>query len=284
MKGRDLTPTELIQRYGGRARKRFGQNFLTQPTTLERIVDLAQLQEGDRLVEIGPGPGALTSTILRRNVPLTAVELDRDLAEHLRDTFGDDPYFTLIEGDALTLDWSTIFERGATKVIANLPYNVATPILLNLIDQPRPPSRLVLMFQKEVADRICAPIGSRASGWLTVAIASRFRAHVALKVPPGAFVPAPKVHSSVIVLQEREVALLSREEEQDLRALAERAFTQRRKTLRNNLKGLFTEEELERAGVPHTLRAEALTWEQWAQLVGSLDEAQRTSLRAQTRT
>lgn len=283
MNGRDLTPTELIQRYGGRARKRFGQNFLTQSHTLERIVDLAQLQPNDRVLEIGPGPGALTSTILRRNVSMTAVELDRDLADHLRDTFGTDPCFDLIEGDALTLDWTKLLSPPPVKVIANLPYNVATPILLRLIDQEEPPTRLVLMFQKEVADRICASIGSRASGWLTVAIASRYRAHVALKVPPGAFVPAPKVHSSVIVLQLREQPLLTFDDEMVLRDLAERAFTQRRKTLRNNLKGVLDEQQIEAAGVSPMLRAEALSWEQWDALLRSLDDEQRAALRKDSR-
>lgn len=284
MKGRDLSPSELIQRYGGRARKRFGQNFLTQPQTLERIVDLGQLQPGDRVIEVGPGPGALTSTILRRDVPLTAIELDRDLAEHLRETFGDDPCFELVEADALSSDWATLLAGSQTKVIANLPYNVATPILFKMIDQATPPSRLVLMFQKEVADRICAPIGTRASGWLTLAIASRFRAHVGLKVPPGAFVPAPKVHSSVVVLQRRETPLFSLEDEKVLRALAERAFTQRRKTLRNNFKGLMDSDAIESAGVSPTLRAEALTLEQWTALVCSLSEAQRSDLLSQSRT
>lgn len=284
MKGRDLSPSALIQKYGGRARKRFGQNFLTQPQTLERIVDLAQLQPNDRVIEVGPGPGALTSTILRRDVPLTAIELDRDLADHLRETFGDDPCFNLLEADALTADWSTLLAEPNTKIIANLPYNVATPILFRMIDQPSPPSRLVLMFQKEVADRICAPIGTRASGWLTLAVASRFRGHVGLKVPPGAFVPAPKVHSSVVVLQQRETPLFSLDEERVLRALAERAFTQRRKTLRNNFKGLMDAEAIEAAGVSPTLRAEALTLEQWTALVGSLSESQRRDLLSQART
>lgn len=277
-KGRDLTPKELLERYGGRARKRFGQNFLMQMHTLERIVDLARLEAGDRVIEVGPGPGALTSTILRRDVPLTAIELDRDLAGHLRETFGDDPCFELLEIDALKADWPALLDAPGCKVIANLPYNVATPVLFKMLDQKQPPERLVLMFQKEVAERICAPIGSRQSGWLTLAITSRFKGHIALKVPPGAFVPAPKVHSAVLVLQRRETSLLSLEDEEILRALAERAFAQRRKTLRNNLKRLLTTDAIEAAGIDPSLRAEALTWEQWEQLVGSLDASQRATL------
>lgn len=277
--GRHLTPSELLERYGKRARKRFGQNFLMQTHTLERIVDLAQLAPSDRVIEVGPGPGALTSTILRRDVSLTAIELDRDLAAHLRETFGDDPCFELLEVDALKADWPQLLDvEQPTKVIANLPYNVATPVLFQMIDQHRPPERLVLMFQKEVAERICAEIGSRQSGWLTLAVASRFRGHIALKVPPGAFVPAPKVHSAVLVLQRRETPLLSMADEEVLRAVAERAFTQRRKTLRNNFKGILTADDLLAAGVDPSLRAEALRWEQWAQLVGSLDAAQRQRL------
>lgn len=278
MSGRDLEPSELIRRYGGRARKRFGQNFLVNRASLERIVDLAQLEEGDRVVEIGPGPGALTATILRRDVPLTSVEIDRDLAEHLRETFGDDPCFTLVEGDAQKLDLAALFSPPPVKVIANLPYNVATPLLLQMIDAPTPPERLVLMFQKEVADRICAQVGSRQSGWLTVAVASRFIARIGMRLPPGAFVPPPKIDSAVIVLTQREEPLCSREDEATLRALANRGFAMRRKTLRNNLKGLFTGEEIESIGTDPSLRAEALTMDDWLVLVAACDAVKREIL------
>lgn len=275
MRGRDLEPSELIRRYGGRARKRFGQNFLVNRRSLERIVDLAQLEEGDQVVEIGPGPGALTSTILRRDVPLTAIEIDRDLAEHLRETFGDDPCFTLVEGDAQKVDFQELFSGKSLKVIANLPYNVATPLLLQMIDQPDPPSTLVLMFQKEVADRICAPVGSRASGWLTVAVASRFIARIGLRLPPGAFVPPPKIDSAVIVLSRRAEALCSLEDEAVLRALANLGFTQRRKTLRNNLKAFVPEAQIMDAGIDPRTRAEALSMDDWLTLVHSLSDEQR---------
>lgn len=278
MRGRDLSPAELLQRYGGRARKRFGQNFLMQTHTLEQIVDLARFEEGERVIEVGPGPGALTSTILRRDIPLTSIELDRDLAEHLRSTFGDDPCFELLEADALKADWASLLSKPGAKIIANLPYNIATPVLFRMIDQKTPPSRLVLMFQREVADRLCAEVGSRASGWLTLAVRSRFTAHIGLRVPPGAFVPAPKVHSAVVVLQRREEALFSLEDEEVFRALVERAFTQRRKTLRNNLKGILSAEALEAAGVKPQLRAEALSMEDWYALMGALDAPTRETL------
>lgn len=278
MRGRDLEPSELIRRYGGRARKRFGQNFLVNRTSLERIVDLAQLEEGERVVEVGPGPGALTSTILRRDVPLTAIEIDRDLAAHLRDTFGDDPCFTLIEGDARKVDFGTLFDGEPVKVIANLPYNVATPLLLQMIDQKTPPVRLVLMFQKEVADRICAQVGSRASGWMTVAVAARFIVRIGLRLPPGAFVPPPKIDSAVIVLTQRETPLCTLEEEAALRAIAELGFAQRRKTLRNNLKTVLSEEELQAAGIDPQLRAEVLSMEQWLILVRALDTETREKM------
>lgn len=278
MRGRDLSASELLRRYGGRARKRFGQNFLMQQHTLDKIVDLARLEEGERVIEVGPGPGALTATILRRDVPLTAIELDRDLAEHLRSTFGDDPCFELLETDALKANWESLLSEPGAKVIANLPYNIATPVLFRMLDQKTPSTRLVLMFQKEVADRICAQIGSRESGWLTLAVTSRFKAHVALRVPPGAFVPSPKVHSSVVVFQKRSEALFSLEDEEVLRALTELGFTQRRKTLRNNLKGFRTAKDIEAAGVNPQLRAEALTMEQWTALVRSLHPDARKTL------
>lgn len=278
MKGRDLEPSELIKIYGGQARKRFGQNFLVNRAHLERIVDLAALEPGMSVVEIGPGPGALTAALLRRDVCLTSVELDRDLADHLRRVFGDDPQFTLFEGDALKVPLDDLLTGDEGRVVANLPYNVATPILLRLIDHTAPPKRLVLMFQKEVADRICAPVGSRASGWLTVALAARYSSRIGLRLPPGAFMPPPKIDSAVIVLDRRPTPLCSREEETLVRAIANIAFRQRRKTIRNAMKEFAGEAVFELAQVDPQLRCEVLDFDMWLRLVRALPEDARARL------
>lgn len=270
MKGRDLEPTELIRIYGGQARKRFGQNFLVNRAHLDRIVDLAALTPDMNVVEVGPGPGALTAALLSRDVRLTSVELDRDLADHLRRVFGDDPCFTLYEGDALKVPLDELLVDDETRVVANLPYNVATPILLRLVDHTTSPKRLVLMFQKEVADRICASVGSRASGWMTVALAARYTARIGLRLPPGAFLPPPKIDSAVIVLDRRETPLCTRDEETLIRALANIAFRQRRKTLRNAMKDNADEAVFEAAQVDPKLRCEVLDFGMWLRIVRAL--------------
>ena len=278
MTGRERSPAELIRLYGGRARKRFGQNFLVNQGSLDRIADLALLSSGAPVIEIGPGPGALTATLLRRDVNLTAIELDWDLAAHLRDTFGDDPNFTLVEGDAQKVPLDDMLRDPHTRVVANLPYNVATPILLRLVDHANAPERLVLMFQKEVADRICAPVGTRESGWLTVALHARYSAKIGLRLPPGAFNPPPKIDSAVVVLERRASALASREDEASIRALAELAFRGRRKTLRNTLKTVADEATFARAGVDPGLRCEVLRFDDWLRLIHALTPDARASL------
>lgn len=275
---RDLSPAELIRIYGGRARKRFGQNFLVSSAALERIADLADLSPGASVIEIGPGPGALTATLLRRDAKVHAIELDWDLAAHLRETFGGDENFSLIEGDAQKVPLDALLEDPQTRVVANLPYNVATPILLRLVDHERSPQRLVLMFQKEVADRICAPIGSRDSGWLTVAITSRYSAKIGLRLPPGAFNPAPKIDSAVVVLERRPTALCTREEEASLRRMAEYAFRGRRKTIRNTLKTFADEATFERANVDPSLRCDVLDFESWMRLLRAMTPEARAVL------
>lgn len=278
MKGRELSPAELIRQYGGKARKRFGQNFLVDRSALERIADLAALTPELPVIEIGPGPGALTATLLRREVKVSAIELDWDLAAHLRETFGDDPNFTLIEGDAQKVELDGLLENPETRVVANLPYNVATPILLRLVDHPQSPRRLVLMFQKEVADRICAPIGSRESGWLTLAIHARYQAKIGLRLPPGAFNPAPKIDSAVVVLERREVPLCSRARELQLRRLAEYAFRGRRKTIRNTLKTFADEAVFAQAEVDPGLRCDVLDFASWLRLLDALPEEAQAAL------
>lgn len=266
------SPSELVRLYGGQARKRFGQNFLVDGNALERIVQVAGIGPERPMLEIGPGPGALTVTALKTGARVEAIELDRDICAHLEHTFGADPNFSLTEGDALRVKLADFFAEPdparRPTVVANLPYNVATPILLRLIDLPATagPERMVLMFQKEVAERICARPGERASGWLTLAGQIRFEARIALKLPPGAFRPSPKVDSAVVRFDRRTAPLCGWEEELQVRELAAQAFQQRRKTMRNSLRGIVEDRHFAAADIDDGRRPESLTLDEWIAL------------------
>lgn len=253
------TPGELLRRHGKPANKRFGQNFLVDATILDRIVDAAGVRAGDRVLEIGPGPGGLTTRLLHRGARVQAIEADPTLVAHLRTAFDPAAALEVVEGDALHVplpDWI-----GQAAVVANLPYNVATPILMRLVDAATPPPRMALMFQREVADRVAAADGGPAFGPLAVAVGVRFHATIAFALRPGAFRPPPKVHSAVVALQRRPTPLVRPEREAAVRHLARTAFQQRRKMLRSSLASLGCpdlERHLEAAEVDPRTRPETL--------------------------
>ena len=201
-------PSVRLKEIDAHARRRFGQNFLASEGVIQGIVRAAHLRPGQRLLEIGPGLGAMTRALLAAEAARTVVELDRDLAGHLRDWLGGSANLRIVEGDAARQDWPALLGGGAAQlpagerwaVVANLPYNVGTTILTELLRWPGLFSHLVVMLQKEVAERIVAKPGDRARGSLSAYCEARADAKVVLKVPPGAFVPAPKVVSSVIRL------------------------------------------------------------------------------------
>ena len=238
-----IHPSLRLKALGAHARRRFGQNFLASEGVISGIVRAAELKPGQRVLEIGPGLGAMTRALLDAGADLTVVELDRDLAGHLRDWLGACPRLRIIEGDALRQDWAALFNvpQGGLPddekivVVANLPYNVGTTILTTLLASPHIFSRLVLMLQREVADRIVAQQGDRDRGSLSVYCEARASRRVALKVPPGAFVPPPKVHSAVLDLRLFPVAALEGEPPEAVEALLRVAFSQPRKTLRRCL-------------------------------------------------
>jgi len=221
-----------------RPRRRFGQNFLVQPETARRIVALAQLDGGQTVLEIGPGRGALTALLAAGAKRLILVEIDRDLAADLRQRFAD-PHVEIVERDILRVDIQSLLgEDAPATVVANLPYNVSTPVLLRLLDTSQLLRRLVLMLQREVAERLCAAPDSKAYGALSVAVQLLCRAEIAFTVPPGAFRPVPKVESAVIVLDPRQPPPLSAAQRQALRRLLRAVFSQRRKQLANSLRAL----------------------------------------------
>jgi 16S rRNA (adenine1518-N6/adenine1519-N6)-dimethyltransferase len=218
-----------------RPRKRFGQNFLHDQQVLDRIVAAADLQADDRIMEIGPGMGALTDRLLATGLPVLAVEIDRDLGASLETRA--EPNLEVRVGDVLRLDWGALLRDPPYKLIANLPYNISSQVLFRVLEHRQAFRRLVLMFQKEVGDRLMATRGTRDYGILSVLMQTWFRIERVVRVPPGAFYPPPKVDSVVLCLEPLREARLVLEDEACFRLLVRGAFAQRRKTLRNSLLG-----------------------------------------------
>jgi 16S rRNA (adenine1518-N6/adenine1519-N6)-dimethyltransferase len=250
-----------------RARKRFGQHFLHDPAVIQRIVEAVAPRPGDRLVEIGPGPGALTRPLLAAAGALDAIEIDRQLAAGLQAQFAAHPGFVLHTGDVLAFDWRALQRaRGAPlRLVGNLPYNISTPLLFRLLEARDAIRDMHFMLQKEVVDRIVAAPGSGEYGRLGVMLAPFLEPVRLFDVGPGAFRPPPKVWSSVLRLQVRapvpewaECAAYGR--------VVAAAFAQRRKTLRNALRGLVDAAGFAAAGVDPQARAETLRPEQFGAL------------------
>ena len=242
-----------------RARRRFGQNFLQSESVIGRIVDSIAPAAGDRIVEIGPGLGALTGPLLERLDRLDVVELDRDLVAALPARLNHPNNLVIHQADALKFDFATLAGEEPLRVVGNLPYNISTPLLFHLLEQSDIIQDMHFMLQTEVVDRIAAIPGSKAWGRLGVMTRARADSARLFRVPPGAFNPAPKVESAVVrivprALSQQQVARLPA-----LDTVVRKAFSQRRKTLRNTLKGLLDSADLERQGVDPGRRAETLT-------------------------
>ncbi len=218
-----------------RPKKRYGQNFLRDPGIVERILTAARLDAGDRVLEIGPGLGALTDRLLERAGEVEVLEVDRELAERLRQRQAAN--LSVHEGDALRLPWDSLLQAPPYKLVANLPYNISSQVLFKILDHRTLFSLLVLMFQKEVADRLCAAPGSRDYGILSVFCQQWFDIRRVVLVPPGAFFPPPKVTSAVLLFAPLPTARVHVADEALFRRVVKGAFAQRRKTLRNTLTG-----------------------------------------------
>ena len=270
-----------------RPRKRFGQHWLRSETVLAKITAGAMLQTTDRVLEIGPGQGVLTRSLLPRVAQVIAVEIDRDLCKSLRHHWGQHPTFRLVEGDFLGLyaagltGIGALWEAGGmtcNKVVANIPYNITGPILealLGTIVTPRQPAfeTLVLLVQQEVAQRLCAKPGTKACGALTQRVRYLADCEILCPVPRSAFSPPPQVESSVIRLQPRPFPLLA-QNPSHLQHLIQLGFSAKRKMLRNNLKSEIENDRLlaglVAVGLEPTVRAEDLSLEQWILLSNHL--------------
>lgn len=252
------------------ARKRFGQHFLHDPGVIERIVRAIDPQPGDRLVEIGPGRGALTGALLDAHVKLDAIEIDRGLAAELRDRYADVASFTLHEADALAVDFGALARRlgGPLRIVGNLPYNISTPLLFHLLEHRAHLVDLHVMLQKEVVERMCARPGTGEYGRLTVMLAPWVRVERLFDVGPGAFQPPPRVWSAVARVGVRREPAFDVDER--FAAVVQAAFSQRRKTLRNALRRLADAHAFEAAHIDPGARPETLTPEQFGALAKSL--------------
>ena len=230
-----LEVRRTLRREGLRASHARSQNFLADPDVLESILDLAEAEPERRILEIGPGLGILTGGLLQGGARVTAIELDRGLADYLREHFAEpiaDGRLDLIEGDALDQPLPDLVP-APFRVVANIPYHITSPILHRFLERAPRPERLVLMVQAEVADRIAAAPG--AMSYLSVFVQFHAAVRVALRVPPEAFEPAPKVSSAVVVLEPHAATALPPEQEERLWGLVQAGFRERRKMLRNVL-------------------------------------------------
>lgn len=253
-----MKQADLARAGAPRARKRFGQHFLHDQAVLERIVAAIAPQAQDPLVEIGPGRGALTRTLLCRPCrSLDAVEIDRDLAQLLRSAFAAEQRFTLHQADALRFDFAALArERGRLRVVGNLPYNISTPLLFHLLESRAAIGDLHLMLQREVIERMAALPGTPAYGRLTVMLYPWVRVERLFDVGPGAFQPPPRVWSALVRLTVRPQPAFAVSPR--LAFVVAAAFSHRRKTLRNALRDVATTEQIERCGIDPCARPETL--------------------------
>lgn len=266
---------EVIASHRLRPRRSLGQNFLHDLNVTRRIARAAGPLSGTTVLEIGPGPGGLTRALLEEGAArVVAVERDPRCAGALEEISAvAGGRLTVIEGDALSFDPASIGD-GPVRVVANLPYNVGTALLLRWLKEPGRFDRLVLMFQKEVAERLTAEPGSRRYGRLSVAVQSRCAARRLFDLPPAAFAPPPKVHSSVVALRPAPSAGADPEL---LEAVAAAAFAQRRKMLRTALAGLFAtpDETLANCGIDPRARAEEIDIDGFRALARALETLRR---------
>jgi len=260
----------LIDQLEIRPSKRRGQNFLLDPDIVQRIVKAAKVAEGDAVVEIGPGLGILSQAVLDRGANLTAIEIDAQLAEHVRRTFAGNKAFQLIEGDALAVDYGKIADGRHFKIVANLPYSVGTAIISRFLSTQQSLTQATVMVQREVGERMLARPPDMSI--LTVAVQVYAAGSIEFVVPPESFYPSPKVDSAVLTLTPHQTPLVSPERQNQFFALVNAGFRHKRKNIANSLalETLLAKPEIESLlrwiDIDPGRRAQTLNMDEWQAL------------------
>ncbi|HJV09510.1 MAG TPA: 16S rRNA (adenine(1518)-N(6)/adenine(1519)-N(6))-dimethyltransferase RsmA [Acidimicrobiales bacterium] len=256
----------LLDEYGLAPSRARGQNFVVDPNTVRRIARLAGVGAGDRVVEIGAGLGSLTLALAETGAAVTAVEVDSRLLPALRSVV-EPAGVTVVEGDALRLDWASLLGEGPWVLVANLPYNVATPLVADLLDGVPAIARMLVMVQREVGERLAAGPGDDAYGAVSVKVAYWAVAKVVGRVPATVFHPVPKVESALVRIDRRPAPAVGADVDPAwLFQLVRAGFGQRRKMLRRSLASLVPADAFVAAGIRPEARAEELAVEDWGRL------------------
>lgn len=275
----------LMEKYHLQASKRLGQNFLIDETVLQDIIEAAQVNQDDIIIEIGPGLGTLTAALLEKAKKVISIELDDRMLTILQERFRLYSNFELVHADVLKLNLQEMIEKAkqenktkTVKIVANLPYYITTPIIMKLLEERLAIESITVMVQKEVADRLTANPGQKQAGAITYAVCYYAQAEAKCLVPHKAFLPEPEVESEVITLEIRKEPKVKVKDEKFLFSIIKSAFSQRRKTLLNSLANNKIEAKekvkklLDNQNLPDTIRGEALTLEQFAKLANQLQE------------
>lgn len=288
--GNPIRTKAILERYGLRAKKSLGQNFLTDTNVLNNIVSAAEITKADNVIEIGPGIGALTEKLAQAAGEVVALEIDEDLLDVLYEVLFDYDNVKVINKDVLKTDVKTLINEEFSdpsrpiKVVANLPYYITTPILMQLLSVDVKWASIVVMMQKEVAQRLAAEPGTKAYGTLSLAIQYKMDVRLAFEVPRTVFVPAPNVDSAIVELTPRHEALaVLPDDEKGLFRLIKGCFSHRRKTLANNLQGVVgkgadkkaqTQAVLAELSIAPSVRPETLSLDQFILLANRLRDVE----------
>lgn len=276
---------EILKKHGFTFKKSLGQNFLTEPNILRKIVATAEISKETNVIEVGPGIGALTEHLGQSANQVLAFEIDDRLIPVLADTLAPYPNIKVLHQDVLTADLAKVIATEFTqerpiKVVANLPYYITTPIMMHFLESGVPIAEMVVMMQKEVADRISAKPGTKAYGSLSIAVQYYMEAKLAFIVPKTVFVPQPNVDSAILKLTRRETPAVEVDNEKAFFKLTKAAFQLRRKTLWNNLQNYYGKDEatkawltkaLEAANIEPSRRGETLSLAEFAALSNALE-------------
>ncbi|CUQ22585.1 16S rRNA (adenine(1518)-N(6)/adenine(1519)-N(6))-dimethyltransferase [Clostridium baratii] len=275
---KDYKTQELVKKYNFKFSKSLGQNFLIDDSVLNDIVKGADVNEEDFVIEIGPGVGTLTAHLLNKAKKVTSIELDNDLIPILKEELGDNENFSLIHNDALKVDFNEIIgDEKSVKLVANLPYYVTTPIIVNLLKNNYNFKSLTIMIQKEVAERIDAEPNCKEYGALSLLVQYYCNTKIVRKVAPSSFIPRPKVESIVIRLDRLEKPRVEVTDEKFMFELIRNSFNMRRKTLWNGVKNIGVNKDdlkkaFEEAGIDPKRRGETLSLEEFAALSNKICE------------